>query len=82
LPRVDGQPPPARPGPDFTIRQPNTRHGRFRNHRGASSFHNSNRSGNSGGGDGSARQGGGRPPMISRQGPRHRPPQGGRKRSK
>jgi hypothetical protein len=82
LPRIEGQPPPTRPAPDFTIRQPNSRHGRFRNPRGASSFHNSNRSGNVGGGDGMPRHGGGRPPVMSRQGKRHGPPQGGRKRSK
>jgi len=81
LPRIEGQPPPTRPGPDFTIRQPNSRHGRFRNPRGVSPFHNSNRSGNAGG-DGMPRQGGGRPPVMSRQGTRHGPPQGGRKRSK
>ncbi|MEP7309244.1 MAG: hypothetical protein ABJA98_27385 [Acidobacteriota bacterium] len=82
LPRIEGQPPPTRPGPDFTIRQPNNRQGRFRSARGVSPFHNSNRSGNAGGGDGMPRHGGGRPPMMSRQGPRHGPPQGGRKRSK
>jgi hypothetical protein len=82
LPRIEGQPPPTRPGPDFTIRQPNNRQGRFRSARGVSPFHNSNRSGNTGGGDGMSRHGGGRPPMSSRQGPRHGPPQGGRKRSK
>jgi len=82
LPRSEGQPPPARPAPDFTIRQPASRHGRFRNPRGASPFHNSNRSGNMGGGDGMSRHGGGRPPLMSRQGTRHGPPQGGRKRSK
>jgi len=81
LPRIEGQPPPTRPAPDFTIRQPNNRHGRFRHVRGASPFTNGNRSGN-GGGDGMARQGGGRPPMMSRSGKRHGPPQGGRKRSK
>jgi len=81
LPRIEGQPPPSRPGPDFTIRQPNNRHGRFRNPRGGSPFHNSNRSGNVGGGDGMSRQGG-RPPILSRPGTRHGPPQGGRKRSK
>ena len=83
LPRIEGQPPPTRPGPDFTIRQPNNRQ-RFRNPRGMSPFQNSNRSGNAGGGDGMSRQGGRRPPMASRQGPRHGGghPQGGRKRSK
>jgi len=82
LPRIEGQPPPTRPGPDFTIRQPNNRQGRFRSARGVSPFHGSNRSGNAGGGDGMPRHGGGRQPVMSRQGPRHGPPQGGRKRSK
>jgi hypothetical protein len=84
LPRIEGQPPPTRPGPDFTIRQPNNSRQRFRNPRGMSPFQNSNRSGNAGGGDGMSRQGGRRPPMAPRQGPRHGGghPQGGRKRSK
>jgi hypothetical protein len=30
LPRVEGQPPPQRPAPDFTIRQPGSRQNRFR----------------------------------------------------
>jgi len=83
LPRPEGQAPPTRPAPEFTIRQPNTRPGRFRprHQRGASTFHpghnNGNRSGFSGGG--MPRQGGGRPPM-SRPGKRHGG--GGRKRSK
>jgi hypothetical protein len=79
LPRIEGQQA-TRPGPDFTIRQPNSRQ-RFRNARGGSPFHNSNRSGNMGGGD-SSRQGNRRPPVVSRQGPRHGPHEGGRKRSK
>ena len=82
LPRIEGQPPPTRPGPDFTIRQPNNRQGRFRGARGVSPFHGSNRSGNAGGGDGMPRHGGGRQSVMSRQGPRHGPSQGGRKRSK
>jgi hypothetical protein len=65
LPRPEGQPPPTRPAPEFTIRQPNTRPGRFRprQQRGPSPFHtgqNGNRSGNIGGG--MPRSGGGRPP--------------------
>jgi hypothetical protein len=80
LPRPEGTPPPTRPAPEFTIRQPAGRQSRFRpfhQHRGASPFPG-NRSGNSGGG-GMPRQGGGRPPMTSRAGNRHGP---GRKRSK
>jgi hypothetical protein len=80
LPRIEGQAPPARPGPDFTIRQPNNGRQRFRNPRGMSFHHN--RPGNTGG-DSMSRQGGRRPPTASRQAPRHGPQQGGgRKRSK
>jgi hypothetical protein len=79
LPRVEGQQA-TRPGPDFTIRQPNSRQ-RFRNPRGGSPFHNSNRSGNPGGGD-APRLGNRHPPMASRPGTRHGSHQGGRKRSK
>lgn len=84
LPRIEGQPPPTRPAPDFTIRQPASRQGRFRprNQQGGSPFRNDQR-GNMGGGGGGMRQGGGnnRPPMMSRSGRRHGPP-GGPKRSK
>ncbi len=84
LPRPEGQPPPTRPAPEFTIRQPAGRQGRFRpRHQRGSPFHNgpNPRSGNVGGG--MPRQGGGRPPMMSRSGKRHgHPPGGGRKRSK
>ncbi len=80
LPRIEGQAPPTRPAPDFTIRQPNNRNARFRHARGASPFHNGNRSGN--GGNGDVRHGGGRPQMPSRTNQRHGPPQGNRKRSK
>ena len=78
LPRVDGQPPPPRPAPEFTIRQPTGRHGRFhpRHQRGPSPFQG-NRSGNTAGG-GMSRPGGGRPPMMH-SGRRHGP---GHKRSK
>jgi hypothetical protein len=84
LPRPEGQTPPARPAPEFTIRQPNSRPGRFRprHQRGASPFHSGQNNGNRSGfvGGGMPRQGGGRPPM-SRPGKRHGPG-GGRKRSK
>jgi hypothetical protein len=79
LPRPVGTPPPSRPAPEFTIRQPAGRQSRFRpfhQHRGASPFPG-NRSGNTGGG--MPRQGGGGPPATSRAGKRHGP---GRKRSK
>jgi hypothetical protein len=83
LPRPEGTPPPTRPAPEFTIRQPAGRQSRFRpfhQHRGASPFPG-NRSGNTGGGGGGGmpRQGGGRPPVTSHAGKRHGP---GRKRSK
>ena len=82
LPRIEGQPPPTRPAPEFTIRQPTNRPGRFRprhqqqQQRGASPFQG-NRSGNFGGGGGG---GGNRAPM-SRSGKRHHGGSG-RKRSK
>ena len=84
LPRVEGQAPPARPAPEFTIRQPAGRQGRFRprHQREPSPFH----SGPSGhhpghhGGGGMSRQGG-RPPVMSDPGKRHGHG-GGRKRSK
>ena len=80
LPRPEGQPPPTRPAPEFTIRQPAGRPGRFRprHHRGSSPFPG-NRSGNNmAGGGGMSRPGSGRPP-ASRSGRRHG---SGRKRSK
>jgi hypothetical protein len=85
LPRPEGQAAPVRPVPEFTIRQPAGRQGRFRprNQRGSSPFHsgpNAHRSGNMGGG--MPRQGGGRPPMAARGGKHHGPGGGGRKRSK
>jgi len=78
LPRPQGTPPPTRPAPEFTIRQPAGRQGRFRprqqrDQRGSSPFHG-NQSGNM-----SSRQGGGRPPSMPRPGKRHGP---GHKRSK
>ncbi len=78
LPRPDGQPPPTRPAPEFTIRQPAGRPGRFRprHHRGQLPFPG-NRSGNMSGGGGMSRPGG--RPQMSRSGKRLGP---GRKRSK
>jgi hypothetical protein len=82
LPRTEGQPPPSRPAPDFTIRQPGGRHNRFRprHQRGGPGFpgnrQGSNIAGNARGG--SPRPHGGRPPLMSkRHGQGH-----GRKRSK
>jgi len=91
LPRQEGAPPPPRPAPEFTIRQPGGRQNRFRPRpgRGPQQFQQ-NRSGGGGNGNmggggphrgGMSRQGGGRPPqggMTSRLG-RNGP---GRKRSK
>jgi hypothetical protein len=91
LPRQEGAPPPPRPAPEFTIRQPGGRQNRFRHRpgRGPQQFQG-NRSGGGGNGNmggggphrgGMSRQGGGRPPqggMTSRLG-RNGP---GRKRSK
>lgn len=88
LPRTEGQPPPTRPLPEFTIRQPGGRPNRFRprNPRGGGQAFQGNRSnGNMGAGPmrgGMPRQGGGRPPhggapsrLVRHHGP-------GRKRSK
>jgi hypothetical protein len=87
LPRPEGQPPTTRPIPEFTIRQPGGRPGRFRprHQRGQGHQFQGNRSnGNMGGGPprGGMRQGAGRPQqggMSSRVARRHGP---GRKRSK
>jgi hypothetical protein len=78
LPRPAGQPPPVRPAPEFTIRQPGSRQGRFRprHHRGSSTLHG-NRSGNFVG-SGPMRQGGSHAPLP--QGPKRHGP--GHKRSK
>jgi hypothetical protein len=82
LPRPDGQPPQARPIPEFTIRQPGGRPNRFRQRqqRGGQQFHGNRPNGNVAGGSsrGGTRSSGGRPPLAHsgrRQG--H-----GRKRSK
>jgi len=89
LPRAQGQPPPARPIPEFTIRQPAGRPGRFppRHQRGggAQSFFGNRSNGNVGGGGpqrgGGPRPGGGRPPQggAPSSGRRHGP---GRRRPK
>jgi len=91
LPRHEGQPPPTRPIPEFTIRQPAGRQNRFRprHQRGAAGggqpFNSNRGNGNfSGGpprgmrpgGGGRPQQGGGLPSRLAR---RHGP---GRKRSK
>lgn len=88
LPRTENQPPPARPGPDFTIRQPTGRHNRFRprQQRGGQGFQGNRSGGNFSGNRGGAPHHGGRPPMeASRMANRHgqHGQQGhGRKRSK
>lgn len=84
LPRPEGQPPPTRPAPDFTIRHPGGRPNRFRHRHphGGQQFQGNRSNGNMGGGPprGNApRQGGGRPPIMSRLARRQGP---GRKRSK
>jgi hypothetical protein len=78
LPRPEGQAPPTRPVPDFTIRQPGGRPGRFRprHQRGGQPFQGNRSNGNIGGPQR------GRPPqnsMAPRGGRRHGQ---GRKRSK
>lgn len=79
LPRQEGQPPPQRPAPDFTIRQPGGRTNRFRprNQRGGPPF--GDRSNGNGGGYSSQGGFGSRGPQSSRgpQGPQgSRGPQG------
>jgi hypothetical protein len=82
LPRPEGQPPPARPAPEFTIRQPGGRQNRFRppNQRGGQGFFGNRSGGNASGPPmrGGMRPGGGR------LGKDARPPHHGRgrKRSK
>ena len=84
LPRAEGQPPPQRPAPDFTIRQPGGRQNRFRqrHQHGGQPFFGNRSGGNMGGG--AHRQPGGRPPhphhgqgqgpSSSRQSRRHQGP--------
>ena len=86
LPRSEGQQPPARPIPEFTIRQPGGRPGRFRprNQRGGQPYQgNRTNGGNPNGLPRGMRPGGGRPQggsMAPRLARRQGPP--GRKRSK
>jgi hypothetical protein len=91
LPRPEGQQPPARPIPEFTIRQPGGRPNRFRpRHQrgggagggGGHQFNGNRSNGNVHGGPprGMRPGGGGRPPQGAMAGRRHN--QGGRKRSK
>jgi len=87
LPRIEGQPPPARPAPDFTIRHPGGgRPGRFRprQQRGGGQSFQGNRSGQPGGNQnrgGAPRTGGNnRTPTAPRPARRHH--DGGRKRSR
>jgi hypothetical protein len=77
LPRPEGQPPPTRPGPDFTIRQPGGRANRFRprHQRSGQQFQGNRANGNVAGPRGRQQQGS----MAPRAGRRHGP---GRKRSK
>src|SRR5207247_2293332 len=70
LPRPEGQPPPARPAPEFTIRQPGGRQNRFRprHFRGGQGFQSNRSNGKPGSGptrDGMSRASGGRPPQPS-----------------
>jgi hypothetical protein len=85
LPRVEGQPPVTRQGPDFTIRQPAGRNNRFRPRHergGGQSFQGNRSNGNMGNTRGGPpRQHGGRPPLMSHLSKRHGSG-GGRKRSK
>jgi hypothetical protein len=84
LPRPEGQPPPTRPAPEFTIRQPGGRQNRFRprHFRGAQGFQGNRPNGKPGGPmrDGMTRQPGGRPPQMPSR--LSRRPGPGRKRSK
>jgi hypothetical protein len=86
LPRPDGQQPPPRPIPEFTIRQPGGRHNRFRPRHGGGAGGQHNFAGGGGGNRGNGRGGdmrSGRPQGMMPRGPRHRGPGGGGgKRSK
>lgn len=82
LPRPEGQAPPTRQAPEFTIRQPGGRGNRFRPRQWGGAMFQGNRSGNATSGSGRtgyARQQSGRPQGSSRASRRHGP---GRKRSK
>ena len=82
LPRLEGQPPPARPATDFTIRQPTGRQNRFRpRHTGGRQQPQGNRSGGHMGGGGGGPLRGGMPRHGSDHPLTNRHSQG-RKRSK
>jgi hypothetical protein len=87
LPRPEGQQPPARPIPEFTIRQPGGRPNRFRPRhqhgaQGGGQFGGNRSNGNVHGGlPRGMRPSGGRPPQGAMTG-RRQGPGGGRKRSK
>ena len=62
LPRVEGTPPPSRPAPDFTIRQPaGGRHNRFRPRHGGQPSQGNRSGGYMGGGGGGGQMRGGMP---------------------
>jgi len=96
LPRPDGQQPPQRPIPEFTIRQPGGRQNRFRprhgggggqqgRHQGPHGHHGGGQNFSGGGNRANGRGGdmrSGRPQGMGPRGPRHRGPGGGGKRSK
>jgi hypothetical protein len=85
LPRPEGQPPPARPATDFTIRQPAGRQNRFRpRHQQGGQFQGNRGNGNFGGSGrgGGLRQGGGRPPQGGTAARHQRRNDPGRKRSR
>jgi hypothetical protein len=86
LPRPEGQAPPARPAPEFTIRQPGGRPGRFRprHQRGGQPFGGRSAGGTGGyGSQGSRGPQGQRGPRGPQGGPSSHPPRHqGRKRSK
>ena len=89
LPRAEGQPPPQRPAPDFTIRQPGGRQNRFRprHQRGGQGqpFFGNRGNGNTGpmrSGSMSRQGGSGRPPQGTMTGRPARHHGQGRKRSK
>jgi hypothetical protein len=85
LPRVEGQPAPARPAPEFTIRQPAGRPGRFRPRHQRQAFQGNRSNGNTTGGfhgSGMPRHNAGRPPYGSANSRQVRRHDSGRKRSK
>lgn len=86
LPRIEGQPPAARPAPDFTIRQPAGRQNRFKPRHarpGVQGFFGQRAGGNGNGPQRGPRHTGGRPPQGGQGGgPSRGARRQGRKRSK